>query len=214
MAEGLPESGTSQDLGARFARMWGVVAASLALASDRATERWLLTEAVDPPRATPVTPSFNLVPGRNRGVGFGLLEAMPAAEAAVTPHLGVRSGLRSPAAAPVRPPASGSVGCLAAKASMLRSRPARHRRPFPAAAEGRSPPRRSRPVSGEGCGSRQPQPSRDRCGGRLLHQAQGRRRSHSPPGADGVVAPGGSTRRGRGPIWRPCVASCARCWLS
>ncbi len=75
MAEGLPEAGGSRGPRARFAWAWGVAAASLALALDQATKWWVLTEVMDPPRVVPVTPFFNLVPGRNRGVSFGLLLA-------------------------------------------------------------------------------------------------------------------------------------------
>lgn len=54
---------------------WAAATALLALALDQVTKAWALTALLDPQRFVPVTPFFNLVLGRNRGVSFGLLSA-------------------------------------------------------------------------------------------------------------------------------------------
>ncbi|MCO6416127.1 signal peptidase II [Siccirubricoccus sp. KC 17139] len=75
MAEQATTVGVHRPSGLRLAWAWSAVTALLALALDQATKWWVLTELMDSPRVIPVTPFFNLVLGRNRGVSFGLLSA-------------------------------------------------------------------------------------------------------------------------------------------
>lgn len=60
---------------------WGWIAAPaiLAFALDQVTKAWALATMADPMSVLPVTPFFNVVLGRNRGVSFGMLSADHAA---------------------------------------------------------------------------------------------------------------------------------------
>jgi signal peptidase II len=56
---------------------WGRIAAPaiLAFALDQVTKAWALATMADPMSVLPVTPFFNVVLGRNRGVSFSMLSA-------------------------------------------------------------------------------------------------------------------------------------------
>jgi signal peptidase II len=58
---------------------WLTGSAILAFALDQVTKSWALTTLLEPLRVLTVTPFFNVVLGRNRGVSFGMLSADHAA---------------------------------------------------------------------------------------------------------------------------------------
>jgi signal peptidase II len=57
------------------AKRFAAVAAIAVFTADQATKWWILEVVMNPPRAIPVTPFFNLVLGYNRGVSFGMFNS-------------------------------------------------------------------------------------------------------------------------------------------